>query len=440
MWIGTTGLAGSERQLDVIANNLANSNTPGFKASDTYFTTMLSQNLAGGSQQSVGQGVSISAINTIFDQGSSESTGNSTDVSIDGNGFFVVEDADGKAYYTRSGGFYVDNEGYLRDNNGYRVQGHMFDSAGIVENTALTDLDLRNVQSVPKASEIFSLGLILDSQTEVGTTFDVTQVLYDSRGAEHTLTTTFTKLAGNSQWSVVQKLDGGLTAVPPGYDALSQDIKGIEFGPDGSISKTFSDDTCTTLIGDNDPLSATPDIVDSAVSFYAPGGALADGATVGVDGVLTWNIVDSATDTGDKALSIRSFATTSRINSLAIDGYPSGIVTSLDVGQNGVIEGRFSNGQRQDIARLMLADFPSLQGLSKVGSYFIETNESGPVVINKPNTGGLGAVQSHSLEMSNTDTGREFIKMIMAQRAYQASAKVITTADQMTQVLMNVKQ
>lgn len=431
MWIGTTGLSGSEKQMDVIANNLANSNTPGFKASDTYFSSMLSQNLAGGSRQSVGQGVSVSAISTIYDQGSSESTGNSTDVSIDGNGFFVTKDMDGKLFYTRSGGFSVNSEGYLSDNNGYTVQGHMFDSAGLIEGTALTDLDLRNVQSVPKASTIFSLGLILDSQTDVGSTFDVSQVLYDSRGAEHALSTTFTKLAGNSQWSVINKLDE--TA------ASAQDICGIEFGADGEISKTYSDATCTTLIGDNDPASATPDIADGTVRFHASGLALSDGATIGNDGLLRWNIVDDAADT-TQALDIKSFATTSRINSLIIDGYPSGIVTSLDVAANGIIEGRFSNGQRQDIARLMLADFPNLQGLSKVGSYFIETNESGPVVINKPNTGGLGGIQSHSLEMSNTDTGREFIKMIMAQRAYQASAKVITTADQMTQVLMSTKQ
>ncbi len=149
MWIGTTGLSGSEKQMDVIANNLANSNTPGFKASDTYFSSMLSQNLASGSRQSVGQGVSVSAISTIYDQGSNESTGNSTDVSIDGNGFFVMKDMDGKSFYTRSGGFYVNNEGYLADNSGYKVQGHMFDSAGMIEDTAMTDLDLSNVQSVP---------------------------------------------------------------------------------------------------------------------------------------------------------------------------------------------------------------------------------------------------------------------------------------------------
>ncbi len=433
MWIGTTGLSGSEKQMDVIANNLANSNTPGFKASDTYFNSMLSQNLAGGSQQAVGQGVGVGSIPTIFDQGSAESTGNSTDVAIDGNGFFVLADKDDKLYYTRAGGFSVNNSGFLSDNNSYNVQGHMFDAAGIVEDTALTALDLRNVQSVPKPSTSFSLGIILDSQTTGGATFDVSQVLYDSRGAQHTLNTTFTKLATTgSQWSVVTNLDGGISAVPPGYNANAQTIRGVEFGADGSISAIYSDDTCLT------PVVTTPpgEIVDGAVEFLP----LNDGAVVGDADWLTWNLKTDPTDVGNEALVIKSFATTSRINSLKINGYPSGTVTSLDVQKNGIIEGTFSNGQRQNIARLMLADFPNLQGLTKSGSYFLETNESGPVVVNKPNTGGLGTIQSHSLEMSNTDTGREFIKMIMAQRAYQASAKVITTADQMSQVLMNVKQ
>ena len=104
------------------------------------------------------------------------------------------------------------------------------------------------------------------------------------------------------------------------------------------------------------------------------------------------------------------------------------------------MEGMFSNGQRQNLARMLLGDFTNLQGLNKVGSYFIETADSGPSVVNKPGSGGLGELQSSSLEMSNTDTAKEFIKMITAQRAYQSSAKIIATGDQMLQTLMNIKQ
>lgn len=420
LWIGTTGLAGSEKQLDVIANNLANANTPGYKASDTNFNSMLSQNLSGGSQQRVGQGVGVASISTIFDQGSFETTGNSTDVAIDGNGFFIVKDNEGRTMYTRAGGFEVNKAGFLADQSDYTVQGHRYNETGDVEDTALTDLDLRNIQSKPKATTIFSLGLTLDSETEKDGTFDVSQVLFDSRGAEHTLNTVFTKFADNeSKWKMEFFLDETL--------ATSQTIKGIEFDGEGALSKIYEDSDCTTEI--------TP-LEDGVVRFYAVGDSLVDGATLGdaASGEITWDL------TSLNAEEIRSFATTSRISSLTIDGYAPGTVTSLDVNANGVIEGMFSNGQRQNVARLMLADFSNLQGLSKTGGYFIETNESGTVIINKPGTGGLGEIQSHSIEMSNTDTGKEFIKMIMAQRAYQSSAKVITTGDQMTQILMNVKQ
>lgn len=512
LWIGTTGLSGSEKQLDVIANNLANANTPGFKASDTFFNSMLSQNLSGGSEQRVGQGVGVSAITKIFDQGSFESSGNATDVAIDGSGFFIIKDTDGKTLYTRAGGFEVNKEGFLSDKNNYTVQGHMFDETGVTENTAMTDLDLRNVQSVPEASTTFSLGLTLDSQTATGTTFDVSQVLYDSRGAEHTLSTIFTKTENASYWGVQNTLDGG-AAEEQGYSGLKFNAQGlvemlyianadspaIATSGDGDATmevtnagQLYKDSTAPIVLtrgadantwtitadggytgmtlnlgtsGADDLLGIDMDgvggdditvtltntwaaadtisfnilqsevaVADQTVRFYAAGGAMADGASIGVEGDLTWNLV------GDGAESIRSFASTSKVSSLVIDGYAPGTVTGLDVKANGIVEGMFSNGQRQNVARLMLADFANLQGLSMTGSYFLETNESGPVVINKPATGGLGAIQSHSIEMSNTDTGREFIKMIMAQRAYQSSAKVITTADQMTQVLMNVKQ
>jgi len=173
---------------------------------------------------------------------------------------------------------------------------------------------------------------------------------------------------------------------------------------------------------------------DIAVRFYAEGEALPDGATIGTDGVMTWNLA------GADAPAIRSYATSSRVASLYSDGYAPGILMSLDIDKRGIVEGMFSNGQRQRLARILLADFPNIQGLSKFGSYFIETAESGAAVSNIPGSGGLGELQSHSLEVSNTDVAKEFIKMITAQRAYQSSARIITTADQMLQELMNIKR
>ena len=530
--IGTTGLAASEKQMDVIGNNLANANTVGFKAADTYFASMLSQSLSGGGgAASVGQGVGVAAVSTVFSQGTFQSTGNATDAAIDGNGFFIVKDKDGNSLYTRAGAFHINSGGVLSDINNYTIQGHMFDSNGIVEYQNMSSLNLQNAQSKPSSTTYFGVGMTLDSQTAAGDTFNSSQVVYDSRGAKHNLNTVFTKMGDPSFWAIQSMLDdtpstlqtysgmqfdasgsvvgvysGTLTATPltpgagkldgakipvvsnPGQlyittdpgatpagqgpivikmgttssdpwsvsgntdypqatatftagtgggdDQVSIDLDGI-----GGADITFSlDKTTTWAAGDTisfniTQTSATP--ANNTVRFYTAGGALSDGSTIGTDGDLTWNLTGLPDHT---APTIKTFATTSRISSLENDGYAPGTLSSLVINKDGIVEGMFSNGQRQNLARMLLGDFTNLQGLNKVGSYFIETADSGPSVVNKPGSGGLGELQSSSLEMSNTDTAKEFIKMITAQRAYQSSAKIIATGDQMLQTLMNIKQ
>ena len=121
-------------------------------------------------------------------------------------------------------------------------------------------------------------------------------------------------------------------------------------------------------------------------------------------------------------------------------GYGSGTLQYLFVGKDGVISGAFTNGQRMDLAQVILADFPDMYSLQKVGSYFIETMWSGQPIKNAPTTGTMGSIHSNSLEVSNTDVATEFINMIMAQKAYQANARVITTSDQLLTELMNIKR
>jgi flagellar hook protein FlgE len=171
-------------------------------------------------------------------------------------------------------------------------------------------------------------------------------------------------------------------------------------------------------------------------------GALDNGATIGVpegsgatiENKITWDVVGTTTD------KITGYASTSVVKSLGDNGYTSGILKSLDIGPNGIIMGSFTNGQTSQLGQLVLADFPNTTGLKKVGNYFGETSESGEAIKNKPGAGGLGEIQSNSLEMSNTDVAKEFINMITAQRAYQASSRIITTADQMLTELMNIKR
>lgn len=618
--IGTTGLTAASKQMDVIGNNLANSNTLGYKSGSTYFASMLNQSLSSAGSLSVGQGVAVAAVDTQFAQGSFENTGNATDLAIDGTGFFLVKDTEEATYYTRAGAFHINSAGYLVDGNNYRVQGYnTFATDTWDANDEQSDISLKNVQSAPKASTEIGASVNLDENTEYGEKFNVSQSVFDSKGKLHNLSITFMKTEGNGMWGFDIKLDSNNLA-----DTADMAGCGVTFDKDGALSGMYKgsmtntsqwnagnvagtaetsagaiagtaivnagnlDQAATGIVltkgaaawtvanADAYPgatatqrtdatnefldvdldgvggaditfdLGATAgnawaatdtityDIVgagagtiDSAKTVLSrPGqlyqsaegivltkgtsagvwtvtdgqgydnmaarevtvdgeqqlqvdldgnggtdlyfvldgtwaagntvqfdtvktdvpsqdltmtfGPLANGATIGVvDGTankITWDVVGSETN------KLTGYASTSVIKSLIDNGYTSGVLKSLSVGGDGVITGSFTNGQSSELGQLILADFPNSSGLKKVGNYFAETTESGDAIKNKPGSGGLGEIQGNSLEMSNTDVAKEFINMITAQRAYQASSRIITTDDQMLTELMNIKR
>lgn len=527
--IGTTGLAAAQKQMDVIGNNLANANTLAYKSGNTYFASMLNQSLSSSGSLSVGQGVAVSDIQTQFGQGSFESTGNSTDLAIDGQGFFLVKDANGATYYTRAGAFHINETGLLVDANGYIVQGYNTFQASQALGTDIpdeeTNITLKNVQSAPFATTQTSIGANLDENCTYGEKFNVSQTVFDSKGMMHSLSITFLKTDGEGMWGFDATLDGtnrSNTADQAGC-GLKFDADGVLTGMysgavtastegaadvTGAIASTvvnrpgqiFQNSTAggitfhkaatpgvwtldATLTGgyanaiawqdDTDPANpvlrvdldgkggsdidftlsgtwATNDTLnftiaktdvnlqDVTLSF----GDLGNGATIGqsevVAGVtknkINWDLA------GDTAENITGYASTSVIKSLTNNGYTSGILKSLNVNSEGIIDGFFTNGQTAQLGQIILADFPNINGLKKVGNYFAATTDSGAAIKNKPGAGGLGEIMSNSLEISNTDVAKEFINMIQAQRAYQASSRVITTADQMLTELMNIKR
>lgn len=557
LWIGTTGLSASNKQLDVIGNNLANANTVGFKSSDISFSSMLSQSLSGGSGgMQVGQGVGISGVTTQFSQGSFESTGNPTDVSIDGAGFFIVKNPkEDLIYYTRAGSFYINKDGDLADMSGYLVQGHMIDAKG-VESTEMTKINLTGRKSQPHKTTEFKLGLNLNIETNPSDAvnyFNATQTIYDSAGRKHSLTTKFERCVETENlWLVSAKVDNNqyvfakenswlefndagemITSTrrqilagekffsdtkgtpvmattmfgkfydadgKKEYDCTAGKIiryygvthSGVEVGDDenprsftitaNSTLRDFLDDVVQNF-GGADSVEAT--IVDGRIILIdkmtgesslsltiCPQGTNSNNSTadvvlfgtisatnslgqvgaqdlakanktfdfstfdtsIGNGGVITWDL------TSQNCPEITSYALDSRVNYVRNDGYSAGLLNSLDVNANGIIVGFFTNGQQQELARILTASFTNNNGLHKVGSYFMETAESGAPTIGNPSEGGLGSLQSHSLEISNTDVAREFIKMIAAQRAYQANARIITAANDMLQELMNIKR
>jgi len=408
LWSGISGLNASSKQMDVIANNVANVNTIGYKAGKTFFADVLSQSISGGSSGSmqVGRGVEVTEVGTLFGPGSFETTGNATDLAIDGDGFFMVNDEDAATFYTRAGAFHLDSNGNLVDTNGYKLQGYNFFGAAT---GMITDISLRNVQSAPETTTEYSVGVNLNSETAATDMYTTTQTVYDSLGDRHSLGITFTKTATNGEWAFQVALDGVNAACP---------YTGFQFDSDGNLANIY-----------NGAAWVAP--ADMAVTFAA----LANGATIGAGNVINWDLA------GTSALSITQYASASVIKSLTNDGYASGLLKSLSVRNDGTINGFFTNGQTSDLAQLVLGDFDNTWGLRKMGSnLFAETVTSGPAIRNVPGASGMGDVSSNSLEMSNSDLATEFVNMITAQKAYSANARVITTQDQMMTELMNIKR
>jgi flagellar hook protein FlgE len=505
LWIAISGLNASSKELDVIGNNIANSNTMGFKAGKTYFANVLSQSLSGGSSgmMQIGQGVTVADVATQFSQGSLESTASGLDLAIDGSGFFITQDSDGSQYYTRAGAMHIDGNGYLVDINNYKVQGYAPGSA------TLGDINTSGAQSAPDTSTTFSVGLNLDARAATGDTFYSSQTVFDTLGAAHTLAVTYTKTGGPGTWAAASTLDGNAVS--------SQSQSGFVFDGSGNLDSVYSStaagavtvgtgtvSSVTITPGHNGNIytdgtvdlthtaaantwtlsstlyptariltmsdtSVTIDLdntgtADLTVALTPPGGGwatsdnvrvtlnqtainpvdiavgingalLSNGASIGASNTLTWDIVST------NAQTITGYASASAVKALYNDGYPSGVLKSLAIEGDGTITGYFTNGQTTSLGQVALADFANPWGLKKMGqNLFSETLTSGQAIINTPGSGGLGDLKSSSLEMSNTDIGTEFINMITAQRAYQASAKIITTTDDMMTALMNTKR
>lgn len=253
LWAGISGLNASAKELDVIANNLANVNTIGYKSGTTYFADVLSQSISGGSSGSmqVGRGVSVSEVQTQFGAGSFETTGNSTDVAIDGDGFFMVNDKDNATFYTRAGAFRLNADGLLVDTNGYKVQGQSVTNG--VPGGPLTDINLQGVQSNPQVSTTFALGANLNAATATGGQYNTTQTVYDSLGAKHTLNNTFTKTehAGTGYWAIESALDA--------TTATSITANGFIFNSEGALTQMYTG-TNSTITSANRTVGAVTEV------------------------------------------------------------------------------------------------------------------------------------------------------------------------------------
>jgi flagellar hook protein FlgE len=409
LYSGVTGINAAGYTMSVIGNNIANSNTVGFKSSYTSFADILSQSLGGATAgNQIGRGVNLTDIATIFNQGSFENTANGTDLAIEGSGFFLVADNTG-TYYTRAGQFIVDSEGYLVNPSGFKLQGYGIDSSGALLTTT-GDINVSQVSSAPQVTGSFRILANLDGSSDIqaGDQYSTTITVYDSIGEAIPLTIIFTKLATGNAWDYEASIPSSMgTATGTGS---------VEFDADGNLVS----------------LDGTTGFSDKDIFIDLPGGG-------GADFTVSWDIWDD--DKSVATTDLTGYAAVSDTNGLFQDGYAPGAIQTISVDQDGQIVGLFTNGQTRTLGQVLLADFISPWGLTKMGkSLYAESANSGQPTLGTPGSGGRGKISSNSLEMSNVDMASEFVKMIITQRAYQANARVITTSDELLQELIMIKR
>ncbi|MDH7498114.1 MAG: flagellar hook protein FlgE [Syntrophomonadaceae bacterium] len=409
MYSGVSGLRTHQLRMDVIGNNIANVNTPGYKKSRAVFKDAFYQAVRGGSAatdsrggtnpMAIGLGVGLSSVDVIATPGSAQTTGKNTDLSIDGNGYFILANGD-ERFFTRAGAFDFDVLGnFCNTSNGFRVMGYMADPVtGQIDTTqAIAPIDISGFKQVaPNPTTVMRFGGNLTSTTAVAGTIVTSKDIYDSLGNVHTMYTRFTK-TGDNTWQYDVSDD-------PAFSSTL--LTGtLAFDENGSV------DTAASTDGGVPVLSYTPD-----------GGA----ADMSVDLDLTRLTQYNATSTGWVEYQ---------------DGYTKGDLRSLSIDQNGTIQGVFSNGETKNLARVALATFQNPAGLlAKGGNLFQVSNNSGDANIGAPGEQAMGAVLPGTLEMSNVDLSEEFTDMIVTQRGFQANSRIITTSDEMLQELVNLKR
>ena len=406
LFTGVSGLSGQSKAMEIIGDNIANVNTVGFKGSAPVFGDIFSTVLHNGAVTSqLGGGSQLSGVLQAWDQGAIEHSPNALDLAIDGNGFFVTSTyGDTDQFYTRNGQFRINELGLVQSMTGEILKG--FDYTNDVLSTTMEDIDLAGVQSSPNASTYFNSGTQLNAAATATSTFITPVTLYNSVGSIVTLNVTFTKVASANQWSY--------SAIPSEGTITAGATGTVTFDTTGQLSlvdgETAADHTFTLNFDD----ATTPANEMS----------------------LNWDLVDSAGTTHGK---LTGFAAASNNNSLVQDGYATGTLLGLSVTSLGDITGLFNNGQTELLNRIAMADFLAPSGLNRSGNNkFTESQESGAPTIGVPDTGGLGKILGESLELSNVDIAQAFVTMIKTQQAYQASARLVTTTDDLLSEAVNL--
>ena len=413
---GLSGLNAASAGLDVIGNNIANANTVGFKSAQAQFADVYANSLLGGGN-AVGLGTQVVTVAQQFSQGNVTSSSNPLDVAINGSGFFRMSD-NGTLSYSRNGQFQLDKAGYVVNATGISLTGFPVDANGQIVPSSPIPLQIQTGDIAPRVSSTMNATLNLDARLvpPLSAPFDpadptsynnsTSLTLFDTLGNPHLLSMYFVKTAISNEWDTYVTADGTPAA-------------NVDLGAGVAVQLDF---TTSGVLTTAMPIPVTIDLDAVAVSLGTVNGA-ATPLTVAMDfGATT------------------QFGSNFGVNSLAQNGFTSGRLSGLAVSQDGIIKGRYSNGQSRNIGQIVLANFNNAQGLKPLGSnQWAESSDSGPAAVGAPNTGSLGVLQASSVEDSNVDLTAELVNMITMQRAYQANAQTIKTQDAVLQTLVNLR-
>ena len=411
-----SGLRASNSDLEVTGNNIANASTIGFKRSRAEFGDVYANSLIGSGGTQAGTGVLVNNISQQFSQGNVSFTDNSLDLAINGGGFFILSDS-GTQTFTRAGYFGLDRQGFIVANNGARLQGFPADAQGEITSGVLGSLQVQTSDIAPRRTEVVDLQFNLDSDADIidptsdpfsaldqnSFSSSTSLTIYDSQGNPNILTTYFAKRASNL-WETYFYVNGTNVVAPPFVAPQTEPSYNLSFDSVGN-------------------LTTAPPILD-VDNWNPPGGVLQ-----APDSNFQVNIARSTQVQGDFSVS-----------NVDQDGFAAGRLTGVEVDNTGVIFARYNNGEALALGQVALANFDNPQGLTPLGqSTWGESFESGLPVIGEPQSGSLGLIQSGALEESNVDLSEELVRLIIAQRNYQANAKTIETANAVTQAVINIR-
>jgi len=407
---GLSGLNAAAKNLDVIGNNVANSGTVGFKQSQAQFADVYASSLTGSGGSNVGIGTKLAQVSQQFTQGNITATNNPLDIAINGGGFFRMENS-GEVTYQRNGQFQLDRLGFVVNPSGATLTGYTADASGTLLTGAPGPLSINTADLTPQITTEVNAVLNLDSGSGVPTVtpFDMNNPdtfnnstavsVFDSLGNAQTLQTFYVKTAVAGEWDVYAVSDG----VPIVGGGASGQVATLAFNTSGILQTPMPYGTPVTV-----PATDTSAVPTFDVTFDFAG--------------------------------TTQFGSAFSVNTLNQDGYTSGRLAGFNVSADGMIQGRYTNGQSAVLGQVVLANFANPNGLQPLGNnMWAETSASGTPLVGVPDSGSLGVLQSSAVEDSNVDLTAELVNLITAQRVYQANAQTIKAQDAVLQTAVNLR-